>query len=167
MQDAAATTIGARHRGQEQAAGLVEMEDNREGVRGVDAGDFRPTAAIELCQAAPLGLGVEVALPRPLDVLGGQRRTVLEVHPVAQGEGVSHAVVRAFDLAGQQRADGGVFTVGHQALDDVQHHRVGIFVTVDAGFGATDIGVQADTQGGLGLRKAGAQCKGDAQRSIE
>ncbi|MNI19002.1 hypothetical protein D3C73_724230 [compost metagenome] len=157
MQDAAGAAIRPSHGGEEQAARLVELEHHGQRVRRGDAGDFRPATTIEFSQAAPLRLRVKVMRPGPFDVGGAHRRAVMKAHPVAQLESVSQAVVGHLHGLGQQRADGGVFAMGHEPLDDVQHDRIGVFVTVDPGLGAADVGIEAHAQGGIGLGQGAAE----------
>ncbi|MNC74543.1 hypothetical protein D3C75_1259170 [compost metagenome] len=57
----------------------------------------------------------------------------------------------------------------------MQHHGIGIFVTIDARLGAADVGVQTDSQCGvgLGLLKSGTErdhaerLQSDAKRSVQ
>ncbi|MNT93641.1 hypothetical protein D3C72_2351640 [compost metagenome] len=65
--------------------------------------------------------------------------------------------------------------MGHQAFDDVQHDGISIFVAVDAGLGAADVGIEAHTQQGVGLglghggteRDHAERLQGDAKRSVQ
>ncbi|MNP25024.1 hypothetical protein D3C76_1178150 [compost metagenome] len=97
----------------------------------------------------------------------------MKAHPFAQFEGVGQAIVGNLDLPGQQRADGRVLTMGHQAFDDVQHDGIGVLVAVDAGLGTADIGIEAHAQRGVGLGNGGPErdhakrLQGDAKRSVQ
>ena len=102
MQDAGAAAVGARERGQEQAAGFFQVVDDGLGIGGFDAGDFDGAAAIEFAGTAPAGIGGGVVLPGPEDVGRGEGGAVMEFDALAQLEGVGLAVGADVDGFGQQ-----------------------------------------------------------------
>ena len=157
MHNAATGAIRAGHCRQEQAVGLVQLEHHGFRVGSGHIDNFRRPAAIEFRQAAPLGLGVQIALPGPLHIPGRQQLAILKVHPVTQGKGVAQAVRRYVHRTGKQWRDAGVFAIRHQPFDDMHHHRVGIVVAVDARVGAADITIEANTDD-LVLRDGHGHC---------
>jgi hypothetical protein len=89
----------------------------------------------------------------------------VELHALAQFEGVGLAVRADVDRFGQQRPDLGVLAIGDQAFDDVQHHRIAVAVPVHAGLGRPDVGRQRNAQRRGGLRPCGAGQAAQRQRN--
>ena len=77
---------------------LMRIDDGR-GVRRLDRLDLEAVAAVEIGQAAPFGLRVEIAVPAPQHLGRGQRRAVVEGDALAQAEGVGLAVGRDLDAS--------------------------------------------------------------------
>jgi len=74
----------------------------------------------------------------------------VELDALAQMERVRLAIARGRPAVRQHRPDRGIIAERDQALDDMRHHTIGVGVTVGAGIGGADIGVEPRAQQGLG-----------------
>jgi hypothetical protein len=122
-----------------QGVRLADPHRHRVGIRRLDGFDLDGTAPVELGQAAPFDLRVHVAVPAPDHVGRGHVGAVVELHALAEPEGVGAPVLGEVDLLGEQRADGAALAVGHESFHHVQGHGIGVVVPVDAGIGAADV----------------------------
>jgi len=70
----------------------------------------------------------------------------VKLHALAKGELISSSIGGDLHRLRQQWTYLSVRSVGEEALDDVQDHRVGVAVSIDAGIGTPDVLVESDRE---------------------
>ena len=163
MRDAGTVTVAAGEHAEEGAARLGETEDHLHRRGRLDRDDLDLPGAVEIGATRPAGFRIEKTRPGPGDFARRQRRTIVEGHAVAQGEGVASPILGDCDVLCQHRRHRAVGAPGDQAFVDILQHRSGVVVGADARHQAADIGRDHGAEQALGPDR----CRGRQHRKTK